>query len=502
MYARNANGRTNNWTDSNLSDVVDHALSSFLKYAPGRMDFSAGAAPYDYMLVVGAVGAEHFAGTAGRDYAWGRAGQDELAGGADDDHLFGDQGSDLLVGGAGGDRLAGGMGADNLYGGTDPDALMGGAGNDFLDEGAGHGDLDGGAGDDTLVGGKGADAFMISAMSGHDVIKDFTAGPGMFDHLAIMDLNWNDLSFSDTVQGVKISWQGGSVLLEGVAKHDLAQDDFMFAEMPQLPPSAREATAPTAERASPSSDGPTIEGRVSGGSVVDLVGDALLAHEQQVFFSFQGDEKYAVQVGTLSADGLNGSDELDHLFGRDGADALTGLGGDDVLQGDAGNDHLDGGAGQDDLDGGDGEDTLIGGDGADELGGGAGVDVLQAGAGHDMIDGGMGDDQIWGGTGADAFMVMPDSGNDKVFDFEAKGAAQGAFDHIAFIDILPNQVKVANTADGALISWDINGDGAADGSVTLVGVPVADLRQSDFMFNEGPAFIVGVSTEGSNFIFA
>ena len=54
---------------------------------------------------------------------------------------------------------------------------------------------------------------------------------------------------------------------------------------------------------------------------------------------------------------------------------------------------------------------------------------------------------------------------------------------------------------GALISWDTDGDGSADGSVLLQGVYKVDLRQSDFMFNEEPAFIAGISTVGSGYIF-
>jgi serralysin len=94
------------------------------------------------------------------------------------------------------------------------------------------------------------------------------------------------------------------------------------------------------------------------------------------------------------------------------------------------------------------------------------------------------------------------SGNDVVKDFEATGEAQGAFDHIAFVDIQPEQVRVADTAQGALVWWDTNGDSAADGSILIEGIPVADLRQSDFMFNEQPAFVVGVSDIGSWYVFA
>lgn len=464
-------------------------------------DFDAGSAPYDYAIRVGTGAANTLSGSETRDYLWGLGGDDALDGGAGEDNLFGDAGADLLVGGDGGDRMMGGMGNDRLYGGAEADGLMGGAGNDLLDEGEGHGDLNGGAGDDILIGGLGADAFMISPDSGNDVIRDFTAGPGMFDHLAINGLSWADLSFADTPDGVKISWDGGSVLMNGVTKADLSQDDFMFAESPELPTSSRPADAPTPERPTMSEEGPVINGSDRSNPAFDRIADAMLRRDTPVQFGFTGDETYRVKVGTEVADTFDGAETWDHFFGRDGNDQLFGNGGDDILQGDAGDDSLEGGAGSDRLDGGMGNDQLDGGDAEDEVMGGDGNDVIDAGAGHDMIEGGMGNDTIRGGTGADAFMVMPDSGNDVVLDFEARGAAQGAFDHIAFIDIMPDQVSVQDATAGALISWDTNGDGAADGSVLLQGVYMADLRQSDFMFNEEPAFIAGVSTVGSNYVF-
>ncbi|MCD2516752.1 calcium-binding protein [Massilia sp. G4R7] len=464
-------------------------------------DFDAGMAPYDYAIKVGTGGPNHFLGGAARDYLWGLAGTDSLSGGAGNDNLFGDGGTDLLVGGDGGDRLVGGKGNDRLFGGAGADGLMGGIGNDLLDEGDGHGDLNGGPGNDILIGGRGADAFMISPDSGHDVIRDFTAGPGMFDHLAIKGLSWGDLSFADTADGVEVSWNGGSVLLNGVKMADLSQDDFMFADSPELPPSSRAADGPAPERPTMSQEGPVITGSDRANPAFDRIADAMLRRDIPVGFDFTGDERYTVKVGTGGADVFNGGASWDQLFGRDGDDRLFGNGGNDILQGDAGNDQLDGGAGSDRLDGGMGKDRLAGGDGEDEVMGAEGDDTIDAGAGHDMIDGGMGNDTIRGGTGADAFMVMPDSGHDIVLDFEARGAAQGAFDHIAFIDILPEQVAVRDVDAGALISWDTDGDGSADGSVLLQGVYKVDLRQSDFMFNEEPAFIAGISTVGSDYIF-
>jgi Ca2+-binding RTX toxin-like protein len=137
----------------------------------------------------------------------------------------------------------------------------------------------------------------------------------------------------------------------------------------------------------------------------------------------------------------------------------------------------------------------------DELMGMAGNDYLDAGAGHDMIEGGMGNDRIRGGTGADAFIVDPMSGFDVVLDFEATGLAQGAFDHLALRDILPEQVSVADTAEGAFVSWNTNADAQPEAGVLLQDVFAADLRQSDFMFVSEPGFVAGIDDFGSHLIF-
>lgn len=205
-----------------------------------------------------------------------------------------------------------------------------------------------------------------------------------------------------------------------------------------------------------------------------------------------------IGVGQRSSDRLVGSADTDVLIGRAGYDRLSSMDGDDVLQGDAGKDRLEGGAGSDWLDGGQGDDRLEGGDQADTLMGEDGRDKLDAGAGDDMLEGGMGDDELTGGAGADAFIVSPDSGNDIITDFQARGAAQGGFDHIALRDIRPDEVTVTNTQRGILVSWNTD---EGDGSVLLVGLTSSDLRQSDFMFYDEPGFVPGVSTAGSDFVF-
>lgn len=484
------------WKDTPLQDLAKQYMA-----AEGfTFDFNAGRERYDYQVSVGDEGRDVLGGRGDRDHFWGLDGDDQLSGTRQNDVLYGDQGRDTLSGGDGADRLTGGSDGDRLYGGEDADALMGGAGADYLDEGAGHGDLNGGMGDDTLVGGAGPDAFAVDPTSGNDVIRDFTAGPGMFDHLALRDLRWEDLTFEDTAAGVRVSWQGGSVLLEGVAKSQLAQDDFMFADTPDLPPASRDATAPAAERPSPSVEGPSFGHRDLPGERFDQAADASL-RDGDISLAFTGDEAYQVIVGERQGDALTGGASVDNIFGRDGADTLVGLGGDDVLQGDAGDDRLEGGDGMDRLDGGMGADTLVGGAMVDDVMGMAGADSIDAGAGHDMIEGGMGNDTITGGTGADAFIVDPDSGFDVITDMEVRGEAQGAFDHLAFRDIRPDQVTVVDQTEGAFVSWNTDRDADAEGGVLLQGVFRADLRQSDFMFIDEPGFVAGISNAGSDWIF-
>ncbi|MBX9933480.1 MAG: calcium-binding protein [Methylobacterium sp.] len=460
---------------------------------------------YGYEVTVTGPRGDALRGSSQRDHVIGLGGDDRFAGGVQDDILYGGEGKDVLTGGIDQDRLEGGSGDDRIFGGDQDDDLAGGEGDDFLDEGIGHGDLEGGMGNDILVGGQGPDAFAYDRMTGSDVIRDFTAGPGMFDHIVLRaGIRFEELRFDDTDPlGVRISWQNpegdyaNSVLLEGVRQANLAQDDFMFTDVPDLPPGSVAPSGPAPERNPTSNDGPEI-------------GDSTLTPVQASFdvfadgylglvdgFDFKVSE-FAVGVGGEKRDDLTGTAAVDNLFGRSGNDRLVGLAGDDVLQGDRGNDRLEGGAGADWLDGGAGDDRIEGGDQADLILGEQGRDRIDGGGGHDMIEGGKGDDLITGGAGADAFIVEPGSGDDVVFDFLATGAAQGAFDHIALRDIRPDQVRVADTGRGALVSWNTE---AGDGSLLLDGVAADDLRQSDFMFFEEPGFVDGVSDVGSYLIF-
>ncbi|WP_298973106.1 serine hydrolase [uncultured Roseobacter sp.] len=123
--------------------------------------------------------------------------------------------------------------------------------------------------------------------------------------------------------------------------------------------------------------------------------------------------------------GLDGNDHLRGGFGDDkidggaGRDHLFGRSGDDTLNGGADNDVLRGGYGEDTLHGGAGRDYLSGGDGDDVLSGGADQDLLHGGRGDDTLDGGRGNDRMWGGQGADVFVFQNDSGQDRIYRFNA-----------------------------------------------------------------------------------
>jgi Ca2+-binding RTX toxin-like protein len=196
----------------------------------------------------------------------------------------------------------------------------------------------------------------------------------------------------------------------------------------------------------------------------------------------------------------NGIGDIE-LVGGGGDDRLAGIDGDDSLYGGDGDDSLHGGAGDDRLSGGSGDDTLEGGDNDDFLIGGAGDDSLDGGADDDVLVGGPGNDILKGGDGADRFVFDEASGSasttaDLVFDFNAFDgdkidvsaidANSWTLEDDAFAFIGDNafsgtagELRFADNTYYGVLEGDLNGDGAADFGLGLLGVSA--LMTDDFI---------------------
>ena len=195
-----------------------------------------------------------------------------------------------------------------------------------------------------------------------------------------------------------------------------------------------------------------------------------------------GDSGDDVLRGDAGHDSLDGGHDNDVLRGGAGDDTLLGDQGNDVLRGDAGMDSIDGGLDNDMLMGGHENDTLLGGAGNDTIHGNGGDDLLQGGGRADLLLGGKGDDTMSGGGSADTIVIRRvGNGDDEVTDF------QNGADRVDISALGVQDFAELNTTFGAL-SQDTDGvviDLAAaggSGSIRLVGVTLADMDASDFIF--------------------
>ncbi|WP_084451065.1 calcium-binding protein [Gemmobacter nectariphilus] len=323
-----------------------------------------------------------------------------------------------IKGGSGNDSLTGTIGDDSIYGLGGHDTLLGRVGDDLLYGGDGNDELWGSVGNDTLLGEAGND--RIGGSDGDDLLE---GGSGD-------DEIWGG-SDSDTVKGG-----------DG---HD------------------------------------TLHGGTGNDVVVGGLGDDLL----------YGGADDDLVVGGSGDDTLRGENGRDTLRGGGGNDDLSGGIGDDVLRGGDGADILIGGDGEDILDGQVGDDILEGQAGNDRLLGGLGDDLLRGGDGNDVLRGQLGTDTLFGGNGADLFVfrygaeASGPAGRDVIADFEV------GIDKIHFGTIPSNLTFIGGSAfqkmagevrydrSMALVQADLDGDGAADFSIEIMGAP--SLTASDFV---------------------
>lgn len=231
--------------------------------------------------------------------------------------------------------------------------------------------------------------------------------------------------------------------------------------------------------------------------------------ENKTFFFDVADvtvEKLSTKLGNSASNSLGGTANHDGIDGGDGADVLRGRAGDDSIWGGGGNDKLVGGDGRDTMHGGadhdvlhgqadadtmlgeSGDDKIVGGDGNDRMEGGAGHDKLYGGAGNDRLIGGLGQDSLSGGAGVDRFVYtsIADSlvgADDRIYGWETRDkidlSALDAntrvfgFQDFEFIGDAAftgaGQLQVIKHAGNTVVQGDINGDGAADFKITVLG---------------------------------
>jgi Ca2+-binding RTX toxin-like protein len=193
-------------------------------------------------------------------------------------------------------------------------------------------------------------------------------------------------------------------------------------------------------------------------------------------------------VGTRFGDSLGGDAGNDRIDGGRGNDSIVGGQGRDHLLGNVGNDSMSGDAGNDQLFGAAGNDSLIGGDGDDVLKGDAGADRLFGDAGKDRLFAGAGKDALTGGADQDVFIFtkISEISGDRITDF------QHGVDDIDLRAFMKGGEFIGGQAFGGegdqvryvkasgLLQGDVNGDGKADWSLTIVNK--AALSAADFIF--------------------
>jgi Ca2+-binding RTX toxin-like protein len=150
-------------------------------------------------------------------------------------------------------------------------------------------------------------------------------------------------------------------------------------------------------------------------------------------------------------------------------------------------------------------ETVVGGFGADAItaagsvavtaSGGAGIDTLVGASGADQLTGGDGADILTGGAGIDRFIYTALShssagAGDTISDFNAtadilvfSGLLKGSFNFLgaaAFTSTGSTEARFDDTTK--ILYIDTLGDGSADMTITLTGVPIGNLDASDFIW--------------------
>ncbi len=369
--------------------------------------------------------------------------------------------------------------------------------------------LIGGDGDDTLIGGDGDDVLFGDPLSGGGEVEETTIDFDTLDSGPIGGTYTEDgftlestAKIGSTGGFSALSVDGGSLTgstslassnNNGTITLTSADDEPFTLESIDLAEGSVISEPYNLTFTGTKSDGSTVEqtfaidGDLTGAQTFDFSDDFtdLVSVSWVQASPFHQFDSIVISVTTEGEEGpvagndiLDGGGGNDLIFGNGGEDTLIGGTGDDGLFGGDGEDTLDGGDGDDTMVGGNDEDTLDGGDGNDTLDGGSGDDSLFGGYGDDTLTGAGGDDTLTGGSGDDLFVFTDGDGDDTFTDFMAGAGTDDVID-LTGVSALDDFADVQDAATQVAADTVIDFGG---GSMTLLGVNVGDLVESDFLF--------------------
>lgn len=366
----------------------------------------------------------------------------------------------------------------DLVGSDRNDTLKGTARDETIFGGKGDDSIDGGDGNDSMTGGLGNDRYTVASL-GDIVVEDADGGDDMI------------VARVDYVMPAHVE----KLILTGAATTAIGNDLKNTIYGNHL--------------------GTMIDG--AGGD--DSIGGGI---GRDTLYGSGGDDHVNGKAGN---DSVYGGDGVDWVYGGEGDDIVDGGAGDDHVLGEAGDDLLYGSAGDDDIYGGDGHDMIDAGvgadkvrgglgddgisggngsdwiygeEGADHIDGGADADYLYGALGDDILIGGVGRDMMTGGAGKDIFVFRADdfagltwATSDVILDFSVAQRDRidlseidarpmtGADDSFSFLGTAAftnraGELRYVPRNGAVQVSGDLDGDGAADFSISVRGISVFD----------------------------
>ena len=427
----------------------------------------------------------------------------------------------LTLTGTGNINGTGNGGVNILTGNAGNNSLSGGGNNDTLNADAGNDRLDGGAGNDSMTGGTGNDTYVVDSLS--DIVTE-AAGGGT-------DTVESSLA-NNTTLGANVE----KLILTGSAVNGTGNtlDNTLTGNDGNN--TLNGGTGADTMLGGIGDDSYVVDN--TGDSVTELADEGTDTVNASVTYTIGANVENLTLTGSSAISGTgNGSDNT--LTGNSAVNTLNGGGGDDNLIGNGGNDILIGGvgAGNDTLNGGSGNDSMSGGDGDDTYvvdstsdivteGSNKGTDTVNANVtytiganvenltltgtsaingtgntsnntligntGNNRLVGNDGADTLTGGGGADTFVynetsestgssldIITDfiSASDKI-DVSAIFGGSGPSSLLTTAFTSGGDAEVLYT--GGTVSFDVDGNGAAEFAIVLTGAPT--LAFGDFIF--------------------